>query len=187
MLSNAGNLIGVETTYCNSMESNATHCDSAQLMLTTVDSSNKYTRYNMVSGGNGGQSLVRGDPLSTGGYFDPLSRPWWQAGVAAGRRPGSQLGNSAISDVYSSKTVSHPGSLMFSLVQPFFNSSNDLQGVFYVDRLLSTHEGHSQSPMDKMIRRSMPSETSELSVMDDQGERICLRLLFLAVLTVFAV
>ena len=130
VLSNAGNLIGVETTYCNSLESNATDFDSPQLILATVDSGSKYTTYNMVSGGNGGQSLVRGDPLSTGGYFDTLSRPWWQAGVAAGRRPGSQLGNSAISGIYSSKTVSESGSLMFSLVQPFFNSSNDLQGIF---------------------------------------------------------
>ena len=68
MLSNAGNLIGVETTYCNSLESNATDFDSPQLILATVDSGSKYTTYNNYG--------VRGKWRTISGARRPLVHRW---------------------------------------------------------------------------------------------------------------
>ena len=163
----AGDLIGVES-YCKSLGVNETNCDRTKLVLAVVDSSTggKYTYFNMIPGGSNGQSWVRGDMLSTGKQFDSLVRPWWATGEAAGQKADSQFGNSAITGVYNAR-VFGAGSLMFSLVQPFYNSSNTLQGVFYADVLLSD-----PSFMFEHIMSSIPSPDSEVSVMDDQGTSV---------------
>nr|MBF0223633.1 response regulator [Desulfobulbaceae bacterium] len=85
--------------------------------------------------------------------FDPRTRPWYQAGVAA-KGP-------AWTPIYRHFVIKD---LALTAAQAFYDSNGNLKGVFAVDYVLGQ--------IDKFLKTIRVSEHGEVYIMDDNGDLI---------------
>ena len=132
---------------------------------TVQETSNCLLRYNTTQDSRGNVVIDYSAMTQNEGYYDAVVRPWYQAGIACGRRNGTRAGMTCLSSVY----LSVDGvSLTMTFVQPYFKDDStgaEPVAVMAVDVFFQDQSG---GAIGTFIQAIMPAD-SEWTVVQDAG------------------